>query len=347
MTGKDQDRGKSGDAARHAEVAARPTYVQNGGVNDERDPAGESGAQTMPSRHAFLAWQEAAHLKEHPAYAELLGTPTVRERFFALWHRLGETHLGIAAPSPRWALAALAAVVLLSGAWFLRPHGPDYATRVAEIRDVRLNDGSVVTLGARSALDVDFTPAERTVRLTSGEAFFSISHDVSRPFVVLAGDKRIRVVGTKFNVNYDGRHIRVSVQQGIVDVMRGTAPHDAGRAPPADSVRLVAGQQIAAAAAGPLEAPEPLRGAEPGAWRSGRLNYQDASLAEIVSDANRYRAQAIRIASPSLANERLTTSFSISQIDQMLETLPNTLPVVVKRDADGSIALQRSVQPGR
>lgn len=325
MTGKDQDQANAGDAARYAEVAARPAYVQNGAVSSEGDP--------LSSRHARMAWEEAARLKEHPAYADLLGTPTLRERFFALWHRLGETRL-LAAPAPRWAMAALALAVVASGAWFLRPHAPDYATRIAEIRDVRLDDGSVVTLGAHSALDVDFTPAERRVRLAGGEAFFAITHDAARPFVVLAGDKRIRVVGTRFNVNYDGSRVHVAVQQGIVDVSRGAGPQ------PASRVRLIAGQQLMAVEAGPLGGAQPLRGAEPGAWRTGRLDYQDASLADIVSDANRYSAHPIRIATPALAEEHLTTSFRTSQIDQMLETLPNTLPVVVKRDADGSIEIQ-------
>ncbi len=57
----------------------------------------------------------------------------------------------------------------------------DYSTQVAEIRELPLGDGSVLTLGAQSALDVRFTETERIVRLDRGEAFFSVAHNAARP----------------------------------------------------------------------------------------------------------------------------------------------------------------------
>lgn len=349
MSSEKPKRDESAGAAARAEAAERLLRAHDVGVDPHSDLATvawrrESDINDAAFRHVTQAWDEAARAKERSSYAQLLGTPTLRERVVAAWHGLIEQRPGFM-PSPRWALASIVAAMVLAGSWFLTPTGnPTYATQVAEIRDVPLDDGTVVTLGARSAVDVQFTNAERTVRLASGEAFFAVSRDTSRPFVVLAGDTRIRVVGTKFNVHYEGGRVRVSVLEGIVEVARADGSTER-IGPAAPTVTLTAGQQLLAAGSAPL-APEPLRGATPGAWREGRLDYQDAPLSEIIADANRYRSGTIRIASPALAGERLTTSFRTSQIDQMLETLPETLPVALRRNPDGTVELRSTDRSG-
>lgn len=356
MNGKNQERRKAANTAVRTEAAERVVRAHGAGVDPHDDFTTvawrrEDAEREAAFRQVAQVWDDAARLKEHPAYADLLGTPTLRERLVAFWRSL-TAYRPTLTPSPQWAVATVLAVMVLAGAWYLVPSAPGptpaYATQVAEVREVALDDGSVVTLGGRSALDVEFTSAERTVRLDSGEAFFSVSHDAARPFVVLAGDTRIRVVGTKFNVNYDGDRVRVSVLEGVVEVMRADGSTEriaSGTASP-PLVRLTAGQQIVAANDAPLQAPEPVRSAPPGAWREGRLDYQDAPLSEIVADANRYRSGEIRIMSPSLASERLTTSFRTSQIDQMLDSLPETLPLTMRRNPDGSVELRSRGRTG-
>lgn len=353
MNGKDETRRDADGNVVRAEAVDRVLHAHWTGVHPEDDLAAtawrrESYAHDAAFRNATQAWDDAALLKHSPAYADLLGTPTLRERVVGWWHDLTEFRPQFA-PSRGLAFASVLAVMIVAGALLLVPRGPDFSTQVAEIRNVPLDDGSVVTLGAKSALDVKFSNEERTVRLAGGEAFFSVSRNAARPFVVLAGDTRIRVVGTKFNVNYDGERVRVSVLEGVVEVMRedgGVKQVTSGNTS-GSVVKLVAGQQVVAFAAAPLAKAEPLNGAEPGAWREGRLSYQDAPLSEIVADANRYRAGQIKIMSPSLAHERLTTSFRTSQIDQMLGTLPDSLPLVVQRKPDGSIVLRSDETTGR
>jgi len=348
MNDQSRNRRETADDAARAEAAQRLLRAQASGI-DPGDDLGnvawrrEDLAHDNAFRHVAQAWEDAAQLKSHPAYADLLGAPTLRERIVATWHWLLGSFQW--APVPRMAFASILAAAILAGAWFLVPGNPEYvSTQIAEVRDVPLDDGSVVTLGARSSLEVaGFSSTARTVRLARGEAFFSIAHDTTHPFVVLAGDTRIRVVGTKFNVRYDGGQVRVSVAEGIVEVTHadGSSEHIGRTGALASSVTLTAGQQVAVANTAPLPAPVTLQGASPGAWREGRLDYQDAPLSEIVADANRYRTGQIRIASPSLASERLTTSFGTTQIDQMLATLPETLPLTVQRNPDGTVNLIR------
>ncbi len=77
-----------------------------------------------------------------------------------------------------------------------------------------LPDGTRVMLNSGSTIsyDVDFedTSKERRVWLT-GEAFFEVAHDEKRPFVVVADNIRVRVLGTSFNVNAREKSQRINV----------------------------------------------------------------------------------------------------------------------------------------
>lgn len=337
------------------EAAARLARVRAAGLRPEDDLTLSAWRRENPLhesafRYALQAWDGARALRDAPGYADLLGAPTWRERWVAA-RRRGFGAGGAFTRHRGWAAAGAAALAVAIAIGHFVPQRPDYRTQVAQTREVRLDDGSMVSLGARSALDVEFTATERRVRLVGGEAFFSVTKDAGRPFVVAAGDALIRVVGTRFNVNLDQARARVAVEEGVVEVLR--AGDAAGSATPADGVarshavaaplRLTAGEQVVVRGDLPLPpVAEPLRGAEPGAWRHGRLSYRDATLAEVVADANRYRAAPIRIAAPELEGRRITTSFRAGQVEQMLDTLPDTLPVAVLRRADGSVDLERS-----
>lgn len=68
--------------------------------------------------------------------------------------------------------------------------------------EVLLPDGTNVFLNAGSRLvyPENFTGDTREV-LLFGEAFFEVKHDQNHPFIVLVGDMRIKVLGTRFNVS--------------------------------------------------------------------------------------------------------------------------------------------------
>ena len=62
-------------------------------------------------------------------------------------------------------------------------------------------DGSTIFLNRNSEFSYrsNFGDRSRNVILT-GEAFFEIAPDASKPFIIDAGNARVRVVGTSFNV---------------------------------------------------------------------------------------------------------------------------------------------------
>lgn len=96
-----------------------------------------------------------------------------------------------------------------------------YSTRKGERKEIQLPDRSLVTLNAASTIKVasDFGIKQRNV-LLQGEAFFEVSKDKSRPFIIRTGKIKTRVVGTSFDINaYQGENaITVAVATGKVMV---------------------------------------------------------------------------------------------------------------------------------
>ncbi len=199
-----------------------------------------------------------------------------------------------------------------------------YKTAVAEMREVTLPDGSQVTLGARSELVVTYSDDARQVQLREGEAFFSVEADAARPFEVQAKTTVVRVLGTRFDVHLGKRRDRVAVLDGVVEV-RGQ--------------RLRAGEQLIA----PRDKQEAVIktqvAEQPGHWRDGRFVYEAVPLIEVVADANRYYQGTISLASEDIADMLVTTSFKVTQIDQMLNTLTVALPLDVQRTEAGNVLL--------
>lgn len=92
-----------------------------------------------------------------------------------------------------------------------------------------LSDGSKVWLNAASSIHFPsyFSGEERKVEIT-GEAYFEVSHDRSKPFKVefnnAAGEKsEVEVLGTHFDVNAypDEENIKATLLQGSVKIRRG------------------------------------------------------------------------------------------------------------------------------
>lgn len=89
---------------------------------------------------------------------------------------------------------------------------------------LQLNDGSKVWLNAGSTLEytATFGKEKRIVRLTKGEAFFDVTHDARKPFVVITDNLETQVLGTSFNIRSaaEMKKISVSVLRGKVAVTK-------------------------------------------------------------------------------------------------------------------------------
>ncbi|RYF19451.1 MAG: FecR family protein, partial [Flavobacteriales bacterium] len=94
-------------------------------------------------------------------------------------------------------------------------------TRASEKKIITLSDGSTVTLNNESELEYPkkFSDSTREVHL-KGEAFFEISKNKLKPFIVKTGQLNVKVLGTSFNVKHyqTDKNINVVVATGKVGV---------------------------------------------------------------------------------------------------------------------------------
>lgn len=180
------------------------------------------------AQHAELArWLEAderhaAVFKALEATWDLMGeareTPAIASPSAARpWRSLPWIPIGLAAA------AAIAGALLWSpalpfSAWSGARYAASATTEIGALRTLHLPDGSVVQLNTDTGVDVQFTPAERRIRLARGEAHFAVAKNPARPFIVTAGDVEMRAVGTAFNVRLRSAAVEVLVTEGAVKV---------------------------------------------------------------------------------------------------------------------------------
>ena len=256
-----------------------------------------------------------------------------------------------------WALAAGVAICgALGTSWILlQPEVPvqQYVSAVGEQRSIALADGSMVTLAPASYIAVRFSRDVRDIELRDGEATFDVAHDSSRPFRVHAGDNIVQAVGTRFTVNRLPSGTLVAVSEGRVKVSAGgnwleslwrgdATTLEAGKAkarveslgrPAAlsagEQARIPQGQQTMLRM--PLE-PDyaPVDGKR-------RLNFRDDTLADIVSEFNRYSARPIVVADPSIRAQRYSGVFYADDADSFLQFLECCSQLQVSRQADRNV----------
>lgn len=323
--------------------------LQTASTQDHRDAALDwhvrlDGAPTREDWQAFTAWLEAdprhrlafddVDVLAADAAAAAAALPQVSADIIAFPPQ--------AAPAPRrravgvWAAAALAAAVALTYVvpnWLTAaPDVQTYATRLGERQDVTLADGSVVHLNTDTALTVTLSRGQRDVRLDKGEALFEVTSDKARPFIVATGPKRVRVVGTAFNVLRHQGRVVVSVEEGRVAVSHGDNDRAAASLSPGD--RYIGDETTATYQVVRIDP------ATIGTWRDGRLVFEDAPLSQVVSELNRYFAQPVVIPDAEVQNLRFSGILRLDEEADVLRRLAAFLPITVHTESD-QVVLRR------
>jgi transmembrane sensor len=210
-----------------------------------------------------------------------------------------------------------------------------FATRVGEIRDLPLPDGSRMTLDARSAVRVEMGRDLRQVTLSEGRARFAVLRESRRPFVVQAGRTKVSGQAATFDVGLIGGEATVQPIEGTLSI------ETAGAGAAAEPVRLVAGQVLRVPAqGGPLE---PMTASSSAAvWPTGRLEFVNAPLGEVVAQANRYSNGGIGLADPALSRLRVTGTFRAGDLEGLARSIAQAFALRLERLGPGHFVLHPS-----
>ena len=241
----------------------------------------------------FEAWAQV-----NRAWESLGEQPASTERH---WPKPARPRLPLLAAACISALAVCAALVL-SPNW-----RADYSTTTAQTREVTLSDGSRLTLAPRSAINVSFNDRQREVTLVQGEVFFDVVHDAKKPFEVRSDDAVIRVLGTAFDVAQGKNGLGVEVRDGTVGVN--------------GQYRLTAGQRLWIDRQSGLGTQSMVAPSEIAGWINGSQFFENASVAQVVEQLDRYQRGWIVIKDPALANKRVTGLYDMRDTQRALQAL--------------------------
>lgn len=273
----------------------------------------------------FTAWLEA-DARHNEAYeavaiadaeaAEALSAPEPRPIMAPAQRR---------APTRRLVLGSVlgASLVAFFGLSTLQSDTYLIETGPGERRSITLASGDRIDMngGTRLVLDRDKL---RFAQLEQGEALFTVRHDEARPFVVEAGDKVLRDVGTVFNVTHGDDVVDLAVSEGAVLFD-----------PDGEAVTVPAGRALRSAGDGEAQV-RAVPVTDVGGWREGRLAYSDAPLSQVAADLSRSLGVEVRVS--GRAQRPFSGVILVGKGDDaFFRTLGALLDVQVRRSGAGWI----------
>lgn len=201
--------------------------------------------------------------------------------------------------------------------------------RLKTILRQTLPDGSVVWLKPDTwiSFPAAFEPEKRELKM-KGEAFFEVSPDASRPFVVFSGDLMTRVVGTSFNIKAygDGSPSEVSVFTGKVSVSLPDGIDGQGKG----ELYLIKDEK-AVFRQGEKRLMKQLYSPEVqpelNIWRKNTVSFDNAPVKEVVRVLNAEFDIALKVAESDqeLNNYMLKADFTNQNLPDILQMLERSL----------------------
>lgn len=197
------------------EVLAK--YFSGEGTVKERQSVEEWRAASDVNAEAFLD-AKVAWLASEPMVAP---PPHVLEGILAADKEPHEEESGARVVSMNWIYAAAASVVLVVAVVLLFYKNSDGS--VPMVTKQELSDGSSVSLYKDASLQlVSFDGATREVKV-SGKVYFDIERDESKPFIIHTSNATVKVLGTSFLVESESIETVVSVESGLVELVKKDA----------------------------------------------------------------------------------------------------------------------------
>lgn len=254
-----------------------------------------------------------------------------------------------------WAIAATLVVLLIVGGLGVQnfvsstPKVLRFATQIREHKEIELPDGSSLSLGARTSVNVRYTRTTRLIELRSGEILAVVAHDESRPFILVTDDIMLMATGTAFNVRNGSAYSTVSVVQGSVSVVLQTASESVVQIQPNSSTptlgsfgggtSLRSGQQLRAARNTELGLVREVDIGRVVSWQSGQLYFLEDDLSTVFEDVMRYSDVTFMLTDQSIGDRIYTGSFRPDSVEAWLDAMERAYSLKVTRVGSDWIAI--------
>lgn len=177
----------------------------------------------------------------------------------------------------------------------------------------KLPDGSMVTLNAGSHIyfPTEFGAGEREVRLV-GEAFFEVTRDEQRPFLVKTEEMTVQVLGTSFSVDAEGNMNAVAVRSGKVAVFGGDRKSSVVLNPMQRSMMSEDGELVV----GNIDNEDLVFG-----WLDQMLIFEEEQLSNVVNEIEKWFGVSIHLENINESTLVYTAKYKNPSLKEVLESL--------------------------
>jgi transmembrane sensor len=195
-----------------------------------------------------------------------------------------------------------------------------FITKSGEQKILTLPDSTEVVLNSSSKLTLspNFGINYRKVIL-SGEGYFRVKHDVSKPFIITTGQLQTRVLGTEFNVHAypNEKNIKVAVVKGRVKVSEERKTGQLSQLGPILTHNLMLNYNIKTR----KHLVKSADSEKLSAWQNGRLYFEDATIEEIALALQRRYNKPVELADKPTGGCRYTIDFGADPLPKVLAVL--------------------------
>ena len=184
-----------------------------------------------------------------------------------------------------------------------------------------LPDGTVGWLNSGSSLTYSLPFNDNRKITLDGEAWFDVVHNEKRPFEVSAGNSKVKVLGTSFNVSaYRGaQFVEVVLQQGKVEFYPGNLLQKVTMTP---SQKLVFNDGKI-----DLSITDPSKYK---AWTDGKLVFRGDNMTEVAGRIERWYNVKVILADKDLEKFSFRATFEDDSLEEVLRLLGLTSPIGYK-----------------
>jgi transmembrane sensor len=198
-----------------------------------------------------------------------------------------------------------------------------------------LLDGTKITLNADSKLKypVRFREEPREVYL-DGEAYFEVTHDDTKPFIVHSGGVTTTDLGTKFNVKaFPGEQdITISLQDGKVKIQAEISESKKG----IREILLAPTQQFVFNKENKSSVVETFDPQKAIGWKDNILIFDNESLSNVLPSLERYFGVKFEIANPALANRIVKANFKNESFWTVVKVMEKATGLAYKTEKDNN-----------
>jgi transmembrane sensor len=230
-------------------------------------------------------------------------------------------------------IGVIAAILFFAEAQHLSFHAT-YATAVGEQRSVFLPDGSRVFLNTASALRVNYSLKHREIWLDGGEATFEVTKSPWRPFEVRTSKGTAVAVGTRFDVFVRPQSLEVAIIEGAVAV-RPASLTGAGLPTIVHAGEVLTVNPAFDVSVHRGELSSILQ------HQFQRLEFDGVSVADAISEFNRYSRRPVRVATPDIGALQISGVFHAGDIETFVHSLEASLPISVIEQEDSVLLVSK------